>query len=65
MPRYKESWICLPNGEVVPCLREVNDEATEEMVIAAEKSRAVRRRVGTPICTKGRGKKASRGNWVL
>jgi len=55
----------MPNGEMREVVREVNDDETEAMVKAAEKSKAIRRRVGTPLPTKGIGKKAGRGNWRL
>ena len=61
--RKRQGWVMMPNGEMQAVEYEINDPETEEMVRAAEKSRGVLYRVGTPLPTKGIGKKAGRGNW--
>ena len=64
MPNQKrQGWVILPNGQMQAVKYEINDSETEEAVMAAERSKWCRNRVGTPLPTKGIGKKAGKGNW--
>jgi len=65
MNNFRVGYTVNEEGILVEVVREVNDQDTEEMIRNAERTRRIRYRVGTPLCTKGKGKKAGRGNWIL